>query len=329
MRNAQRANSQMSLRVSVTDQCQFNCLYCRPDENDSKCSRSDHLTVGEIMRFVNFLGRNYGLSKVHITGGEPLLRDDLHELIGQLAAEKIGDIALTTNGLRLYEKAEGLKRAGLKRINVSLDSLDPETTRVMTRNGDLSQTLAGIEKALECGFDTVKINTVVLRNVNDNEIADIAGFAMAHNCPVRFLELMPIGISNSLFREWYVSSTEVRERLSGMFELHEIAAKPGGSARNYIARDSKGGSGQIGFISPYSAPFCGDCSRLRLTSDGRIIGCLARPDNFEIRHFLSDKNPSGEILLKETVDSALNKKRSGRALAEKFGTVEKMVRIGG
>ena len=319
----------LSLRVSVTDRCRLSCLYCRPDGHDNQCARTDHLSAEEIMRFVTFLNGTYGLSKVHITGGEPLERDGLPGLIERLAAENIADIALTTNAQQLYENAGVLKRAGLKRINVSLDSLDPETTRVMNRNGGLDRTLRGIAAALDSGFDTVKINTVVLRGVNDNETADIVRFGLEKNCPVRFLELMPIGITDASFRQWHVSSAEVRDRLSEQFELHESLSKPGSSARNYAALDREGRSGLIGFISPYSAPFCGDCRRLRLTSDGRIIGCLARKENSDIRHYLNDKEDSGGMFLKEAVDSALQHKRSGNSVSEEFGTVEKMVRIGG
>jgi GTP 3',8-cyclase len=319
----------LSLRVSVTDLCRLKCLYCRPDGEDVPCERTDYLSAGEIMRFVTFLNREYGLSKVHITGGEPLERDDLPELIAHITAENIADIALTTNAQRLYEHAGALKRAGLKRINVSLDSLDHETTRVLTGYGDLDRTLRGIAAALDNGIGTVKINMVVLRGVNDNEIADIARFGMKRGCPVRFLELMPIGIPDTAFRKWHVPSAEVRDRLSAQFDLHETESMPGSSSRNYAARDKQGRSGLIGFISPYSAPFCGDCRRIRLTSEGRIIGCLARRDNADIRHILNAEEASGEALLRDAVDSALLHKRSGTELSKGFVTVEKMVRIGG
>ncbi|MFC1528430.1 GTP 3',8-cyclase MoaA [Candidatus Latescibacterota bacterium] len=325
MTNRLQRTNPVSLRISVTDNCQLRCLYCRPAEEDDISQHSDLLTFDTIINFVNFLNRHYQLSKVHITGGEPLVRPGIVELIKKLSAAGIGDIALTTNGQLLGKMAIPLKRAGLKRINISLDSLDTDNFHQLTRGGELYRTLEGVEAAIKSGLSPVKLNTVVLRHSNDHEIVDIAGYGMERNCRVRFLELMPIGVSAAFFSDWFVSSDEVMKRLAEKFELSAVLGQSGSSSCNYRAYDSKGTAGIIGFISPYTAPFCSDCRRLRLTSNGRLFGCLARKESYEIGSLLRDDSLSDGASLLEVINSALTNKHSG----SRFTTLDTIVKIGG
>ncbi|MFC1489653.1 GTP 3',8-cyclase MoaA [Candidatus Latescibacterota bacterium] len=325
MKYSERETSHISLRVSVTDRCQLNCLYCRPPEKDEKCFHQDLLTFNEILNFVNFLNRNYGLSKVHITGGEPLMRCGIVDFTEKISKAGITDIALTTNGQLLGEFAKDLKRAGLNRVNISLDSLDTDIFQRLTHSGKLIRTLAGIETAIDSGFDSIKLNTVVIRNRNDHEVMEIAEYGIAHHCHVRFLELMPFGLSAENFDDWFVSSDKIKNRLEETYEFRQLVGKSGGSSRDYMVRDSKGRTGIIGFISPISAPFCSGCRRLRLTSDGRLLGCLARKEGFEIRSLLHNENVSEEETLKKAVESALSVKHNSRS----FNTRGTMAEIGG
>ena len=325
MINCLRRINPVSLRISVTDRCQLRCLYCRPAEGNDKSHHANLLTFDNIINFVNFLNRHYLLSKIHITGGEPLVRREIVELVKRLSAAGIGDIALTTNGQLLGEMAAPLKRAGLKRINISLDSLDKDNFCRLTRGNELCRTLEGIEAAIESGFSPVKLNTVVLKNINDHETVDIAGYGMERNCTVRFLELMPIGVSAAFFHDWFVSSAGVIKRLAERFELRAVAGQSGSSSTNYNVYDSKGRVGIIGFISPYTAPFCGDCRRLRLTSDGRLLGCLARKESYKIGPLLRGNSLSDGASLIEMINSALINKHKGH----RFNTLETIVKIGG
>jgi GTP 3',8-cyclase len=234
-------------------------------------------------------------------------------------------LALTTNGQLLDTMALDLKQAGLPRVNISLDSLNAETFRYLTRGGELCHTLAGIEAALESGLSPVKLNVTVLRNVNDHEVVDIARYGLERGCEVRFLELMPIGPAADRFEEFFVPSTEVREELAEAFELESAPSLCGKSSVDYLARDAHGRKGTIGFISPQTVPFCRDCRRLRLTATGQLIGCLARGEGADIRRFLRDDDFSDNELLAEAICDALRLKRNGGP----FRTTELMARVGG
>lgn len=326
MRNTKKRKNPVSLRISVTDRCQLHCLYCMPPTDGNKnCCNSDLLTFGEIADFVNLLNCHYSISKIHITGGEPLVRKGIVELIKILSDTGICEIVLTTNGQLLGEMAEDLKKAGLRRVNISLDSLDPDNFRRLTGEGELHRTLAGIDAVIESGFSPIKLNTVVLKNINAHEVTDIADYGIEHKCQVRFLELMPIGDSAANFHELFVSSDEVYMKLENRFELSEITEQSGGSSRNFIARDSEGRSGIIGFISPYTSPFCRGCSRLRLKADGKLIGCLAHNKGYEIKSLLQGNSSINEFSLSEIVNSAMNIKHKKR----RFESCEAMVNIGG
>ncbi len=276
----------LSLRISVTDRCQLRCRYCMPPEGIPLCGREAILTYEDIVALVVCLRDEFGLAKVRITGGEPLVRPGIERLIGRLTDLGIPDLALTTNGLRLAELAPVLKQAGLRRVNVSLDSLSPETFRRLTGGGDLQAVQAGIVAALDAGLRPVKLNAVLIRGINDAEADHLLDFAIDHDCELRFIELMPIGPGARLLPDGFLSSDAVRRRLGAHFTLTPIASETGSSARRYGVVNTEGNRGAVGFISSCSAPFCAECSRLRVTADGRLIGCLARDGGIPIRGML-------------------------------------------
>ncbi len=256
------------LRVSVTDRCNLRCIYCMPAEGVGLVGHADILTFEEIIAVVA-AGAELGIRKVRLTGGEPLVRLGLSDLVRSLSRlDGIDDVSLSTNGMLLMEYAAELKAAGLTRVNISLDSLQPERFRRITRHGDLAKVLAGIEAAQDAGLVPIKINTVVMRGVNDEEVKDLAALARNRRWSIRFIEKMPLA-----GHQWgYVSSAEVRRQLDSLGPLvPELTEPRNGPARCYRY---SGAEGSIGFISPMSEPFCTTCNRLRLTSTGMLRPCL-------------------------------------------------------
>ncbi len=306
----------VSLRISVTDRCQLRCLYCTPGPAAAARARRDVLTFEEIDRFVSVIDSSFRLTKVRITGGEPLIRPGIVDLVAMLARRGIPDLALTTNGQLLAEMAPRLKRAGLHRINVSLDSLDGGTYAALTRGGDLRATLEGIDAALGCGLSPVKLNAVVLRGYNDAEVVALARFALDHGCPIRFLEMMPIRGARSIFEDLFVTTSEIRARLETQFALEPVDRGAGQTSRDFLASDGYGRRGVVGFISPMSRPFCDECTRVRLTSTGRLISCLMRGPGLDIAGLLRGERPATQRLLGETVAAELEKKLSRRKVRE-------------
>jgi cyclic pyranopterin phosphate synthase len=322
-----RARPTVSLRLSVTEHCQLGCLYCRPASGSSasKCARaSEPISFDDIAYFVELIQNHFSLSKVHLTGGEPLLRPNLAQLIRLLADQKL-DFALTTNAQCLEKHASPLKQAGLKRVNVSLDSLNPTTFANMTRGGDVQRTLAGIQKAKEVQLQPIKLNMTVLRGLNDHEITDVAHYGLRTGCEVRFLELMPIGPAQDRFDQFFVSAAEVHERLTHTFALKPIESKPGQSARRYLARDAQGQKGVLGQIAPYTHPFCQGCRRLRLTSTGQLITCLASGRAIDLSQWLRQRGPRSERIIREIVTRELDAK----CMRGPFDTSRSMVAVGG
>jgi cyclic pyranopterin phosphate synthase len=290
-----------------------------------KRGHGEILAFEEIVRFVQIVNRRFGLSKVRLTGGEPLVRPAVGELVAMLAAEAVPDLALTTNGQRLAEMAAPLRQAGLQRVNVSLDTLDGSTYAELTRGGDIGRTLAGIEAALRAGLAPVRINTVVLRGRNDHEVAELACFALTRGCSIRFLELMPIGCARGLWNGGFVPAAEVRARLEQRFALEPLPPATGESSRNFLAEDRRGLRGTIGFIASESQPFCAGCTRLRLTSAGAAIACLARGTGPELRELLRSSAPDSEARIVALLSEELQRKRP----RERFSTPRQMATVGG
>lgn len=258
------------LRLSVISACNLRCIYCKPKADGGGTRR---LTDKHRIDFVRFLYKRYGLTQVRITGGEPLLYPRLLELIAAL--RKIAPdlrLTMTTNAQGLAHRAASLRDAGLDRLNISIDSLDPERYRALT-GGDLQPVLEGIDAAIEAAFPPPKLNSVVLRGENDNEMSNLAAWAFERGCEMRFLEAMPIGPAAEINCQLFVSADEIQARLADDFELTPLGIEHGATAMRFRCTGRRG-SGVIGLIAPMSRPFCGGCGRVRLTADGKLYPCL-------------------------------------------------------
>jgi cyclic pyranopterin phosphate synthase len=299
----------LHLRVSVTDRCQLRCRYCMPPEGVPLRRHQDILRYEEIVEFVGQLQRFYDVRKVRLTGGDPLARRGIAGLVASLSGLGIADLAMTTNAQGLAGMAAELRSAGLHRINISLDSLRPDTFRRITRGGDLRKTLAGIDAALAAELRPVKLNMVVLGGVNDTEVEEMLSFAIARACEMRFLEVMPVGNGHVCFDAAFVPADSVKKRLAGRFSMSPLPFEPGSSARRYTARRADGVEGVVGFIAPCSDPFCAGCARLRLTAGGRLIGCLAREEGRDVRPLLRQ---GGEALAEAVQEVLQGKRDDGR-----------------
>ena len=261
------------LRISVTDRCNFRCTYCMPLDDYDWLAKSEILTFEEITRLARLFVQ-LGVEKIRLTGGEPLARRDLERLIASLSAiDGLRDICLTTNGSTLAEKAAVLKAAGLRRINVSLDSLKPDRFRQITKRGDLKKVLNGLFAAKEQGFSPIKINAVIERGVNDDEIIDLVAFSREHGFAIRFIEFMDVGNANHWQSDKIVSKQEIIDTINTRFPLQEIGRK-GGNAPSVDYQCVDGAGGDIGVIASVTEPFCSSCTRARLTADGRLVTCL-------------------------------------------------------
>lgn len=273
------------LRVSVTDRCNFRCFFCMPsDSNINFLRRTDLLSYEEIRDVVSALSE-LGVRKIRITGGEPLVRTHLENLIEMLNGVKgIEDIALTTNGYNLTEKAKALRDAGLKRITVSLLTLKEERFSGMVgRDLNLGRVIEGIEEAVRVGFSPVKVNTVVVRGVNDDEILDIAEFCKERGIVLRFIEYMDVGTLNGWSIEKVVSAEEIVSTLRKRYELEEIGREMGETALRFRYKDT---GLEIGVIASVTKPFCKGCTRLRLSADGKLFTCLFSQTGFDVRSLL-------------------------------------------
>jgi cyclic pyranopterin phosphate synthase len=265
------------LRISVTDRCNLRCIYCMPPEGVPQISHSEILSYEEIRTVVQ-AAAELGINKIRLTGGEPLVRADLPKFIKMLSQiEGIQELSLTTNGTFLKKYALELKQAGLSRVNVSLDTLKPDRFRYITRLGELKAVLEGIEAAKEAGFEPVKINTVVMRGINDDEILDFARMTYEDGWHVRFIELMPFkGVAE------FVPSVELRQHISLLGKLEPCLSITGNGPAMYYRL--AGARGTMGFISPLTeTSFCSRCNRMRLTSDGKLRPCLLGEDEIDLK----------------------------------------------
>lgn len=264
------------LRISLTDKCNLRCRYCMPEEGVCIRQHREMMSEDEIVTAVE-AAASLGIRKIRLTGGEPLVKKNILSICRRVAAvEGIKEVCLTTNGILLPELAVALKEAGVKRVNLSLDTLDPEKYAYITRIGKLEQFRAGLQAALEAGFDKVKINAVLIGGFNDDEIAPLANLTMEYPVDMRFIELMPIQDHDEFGEEAYVPYSRVLEKLPEAAPI----AKDGGVAKLYRLPGAKG---NIGLISPISAHFCGECNRLRLTADGKLKPCLHSGDEYSIK----------------------------------------------
>ena len=260
------------LRISVTDRCNFRCTYCMPLDDYDWLDKSEVLTFEEITRLAR-LFIQLGVEKIRLTGGEPLARRDLEQLVNSRSdLDGLRDLCLTTNGSTLAEKAQALKAAGLRRLNVSLDSLKPDRFRRITKRGDLQKVLDGLFVAKEHGFSPIKLNAVIERGVNDDEIIDLVTFSLEHGFAIRFIEFMDVGNANHWQSDTIVPKQEILDIINTRFPLREVGRK-GGSAPS-VDYQCVDGSGDIGVIASVTEPFCASCTRARLTADGRLVTCL-------------------------------------------------------
>lgn len=264
------------LRISLTDKCNLRCRYCMPEEGVCKRSHQEMMNEDEVVTAVE-VAASLGIHKIRLTGGEPLVKKNIVSICRRVAAvEGIKEVCLTTNGILLPELAKPLKEAGVKRLNLSLDTLDPQKYAYITRIGKLEQFRAGLEAALEAGFDKVKLNAVLIGGFNDNEIEALAKLTMEYPVDMRFIELMPIQDHDEFGEAAYVPYSKVLEKLPDAVPV----AKDGGVAKLYRLPGAKG---NIGLISPISAHFCSECNRIRLTADGKLKPCLHAADEYSIK----------------------------------------------
>jgi cyclic pyranopterin phosphate synthase len=301
------------LRVSITDRCNFRCLYCLPETEAAQNFYRGHwaklpnstpilqqwvpksaiLSFEEIERIVR-IAVGLGIQKIRLTGGEPLLRHGLEELVARIAKiPGIEDLAMTTNGFLFPQKARALREAGLHRVSFSMDSLDRDNFKKITGRDGLNEVLEGIRLAKELGFHPVKVNAVVIREINDHELESLAEFAREQDLSFRFIEFMPLDSARAWQKEMVVSGKEILQRLLARFDMQPVASdNPHSTSKRWRFSD---GRGEIGIIAPVSEPFCGHCNRIRLTADGKIRTCLFSVTEHDLRPLLRGDKSDGEI----------------------------------
>ena len=314
------------LRISVTDRCNLRCRYCMPEEGISLISHADILTYEELLRIVRVFAKE-GISKVRLTGGEPLVRKGVVKFISSLSQiEQIKDLSLTTNGILLKEFAQPLKKAGLKRVNISLDSLKREKFHQITRKDGFKRVWEGIEEALQVGLSPVKINMVAIRGMNDDEIESFAKLTFHFPLTVRFIEYMPAGDGEEWKESHLLAIPQIKARLENMGRL--ITLPPDrwdGPAKRFRL---EGSIGEIGLIGAVSSHFCSDCNRLRLTADGKIRTCLFSDEEMDLREIL--RKGGSDLDLKEQLIIALGKKPARHQIDTQFKKCQRnMSAIGG
>jgi GTP 3',8-cyclase len=295
------------LRVSLTDRCNFRCFYCLPHGEPPIAPKEQMLSYEEIA-YVCEIFVELGIQKIRLTGGEPMMRRDIEQIIFKLARLKskgLDDLALTTNGYFLPHRAQSLKDAGLDRITISLDSLKRDVFKQMTGVDVLERVLEGIQAAKIAGLQPIKINAVIVRGHNEDEVADFAAFAREHDLKMRFIEFMPLDSGHDWSREDVVSGREIRARIEEQFPLQPLDVFRG-SETSLRYRFADGAPGEIGIIAPVTEPFCGACSRIRLTADGQIRTCLFSTVEHSLRDVIRDGVSRAEII--DFIESAVMKK---------------------
>ncbi len=289
------------LRISITDRCDYRCVYCMA-EDMTFLPREQVLTLEEIYTIAKAFAE-LGVKKIRVTGGEPLVRKGVLELlenIGQI--ESLNELVITTNGSQLETMASDLKVAGVKRINISLDTLDADKFKAITRTGDLQQVLRGIDAVKAVGFERIKLNAVILKGSNHQEVCDLVQYAVDKVIDISFIEEMPLGVVTKHDRsEAYYSSALIKEDLARRFSLEATLEKTGGPS-NYFK--VVGTQTRVGFISPHSENFCSTCNRVRLTVEGRLLLCLGNEHSVDLKAVLRE-NPSDMVVLKQAIIDAM------------------------
>ncbi|NLV88541.1 MAG: GTP 3',8-cyclase MoaA [Tissierellia bacterium] len=307
------------LRISLTDRCNLRCKYCMPEEGVYKFSHAHMLTLEEVFEVAKVFVE-LGIDKIRLTGGEPLVRKGILELIRNISSLKgVKELAMTTNGTLLKDYAQALKEAGLNRVNISLDTLNEEKYKAITRGGDLKSTLQGIEAAKKAGLLPIKINTVLIGGLNDDEIESLVGITEEEEIDIRFIELMPIGQAATWAKEKFIPTTVVLEKVK---ELLPIPKEDKSSPATYYKLPN--GKGRVGLINPISCKFCAHCNRVRLTSQGKLKLCLHSNAEVDIKEALR----SGQDLKKLILDS-IEKKEESHSLDEGKYISRNMNQIGG
>ena len=296
------------LRISVTDRCNFRCTYCMPAEGMEWLPRSEVLTFEEIHRVSRIFVERFGVEGIRLTGGEPTVRAHLPMLISQLSGLGV-DLAMTTNGATLRNSAEELRSAGLRRINISLDTLHADRFEQMTRRNELENVLAGIDAAVAAGFSPVKINAVIERGVNDDEIVDLARFGRDRGVEVRFIEFMPLDATGHWANDRVVGQDEIVERIAEVFPLEQMPARGAAPADRWRYLD---GAGTVGVIPSVTKPFCGDCDRVRLTAEGQFRTCLFATNEFDLREIM--RSGGDDDALAERIIAAVGTKWAGHQI---------------
>ena len=297
------------LRISVTDRCNFRCVYCRSADPENYRAHDEILSWPELSRLAEIF-REVGIQKVRVTGGEPLVRPGVEEYIARLASLGFPDISMTTNGHLLAERCDALLASGLNRINISLDSLDPAKFEKITRTKTFTSVMNGIEKAQKSSLAPVKVNAVLVRGFNEDEVEAFAGFARERGVIMRFIEFMPLDADRHWSRNLVVPASEIYERIHLRWPLEQVAHAKSETARRY--RFADGTPGEIGLIAPVTQPFCGHCSRIRLTADGKLRTCLFSKDDHDLRGLLREGASNQE--LEDYIRLVVNDKEEGHRI---------------
>jgi GTP 3',8-cyclase len=304
------------LRISITDRCNFRCTYCMPAEGMTWLPRSEVLSFEEIERLARICVERFGVDGIRLTGGEPTVRAHLPLLVAKLAKLRMDngqkpDLSITTNGATFRLVAHELREAGLDRVNISLDTLQRDRFLAMTRRDELDSVLDGIAAAQEAGFDPVKINCVVERGANDDEIVDLASWARDNDIELRFIEFMPLDASGGWLRDKVVSQDEIVATLSAAFPMEQVPQRGAAPADRWRYLDGKG---TVGIIPTVTKPFCGDCDRVRLTADGNFRTCLFATDEFDLRTML--RNDSTDDAIAAEIARAVGTKWAGHSIGQ-------------
>lgn len=297
------------LRISITDRCNFRCVYCRSADPENYRDHDEILSWPELDRLALIFLR-LGIRKIRITGGEPLVRDGVEDYIARLHALGVEDLSMTTNGHLLAERCERLLAAGLRRINISLDSLDPVRFERITRTKSFSAVMAGIDAAQNSCLAPAKVNAVLVRGLNDDEVESFAEFARDRGVIMRFIEFMPLDADRHWTRDLVVPAAEIHARIQARWPLEQIPHERSETARKY--RFADGAPGEIGLIAPVTQPFCRHCSRIRLTADGKLRTCLFSKEDHDLRSLLREGATDDDVV--DFIRSIVMEKEEGHRI---------------